>query len=121
MRNKPKADPLFYSGIVLIAIMTPVLIRYFVVRVSHAGANRRLSNPLGPDDDQEWISLMPGGGAGIFATRPGPVASTPREAVASTPREAVASTPREAAASTPREVVASTPRGLLLDAAGPSR
>ena len=57
-RHKHKADPLFYTGIVLIAIATPVLLCYLVVRVSRSGAAARVANPA--TDDGEWVSLLPG-------------------------------------------------------------
>ena len=58
-RHKHKADPLFYTGIVLIAIATPVLLCYLVIRVSRSGAAARVANPA--TDDGEWVSLLPGG------------------------------------------------------------
>jgi len=42
-RDKHKADPLFYTGIVLIAIATPVLLCYLVIRVSRSGAAARVA------------------------------------------------------------------------------
>ena len=57
-RHKHKADPLFYTGIVLIAVATPVLLCYLVVRVSRASAAARVANPA--TDDGEWVSLLPG-------------------------------------------------------------
>ena len=57
-RHKHKADPLFYTGIVLIAGATPVLLCYLVVRVSRASAAARVANPA--TDDGEWVSLLPG-------------------------------------------------------------
>ena len=61
-RDKHKADPLFYTGIVLIAIATPVLLCYIVVRVSRASAAARVANPVTDESDpDEWVSLLPGG------------------------------------------------------------
>ena len=58
-RDKHKADPLFYTGIVLIVVATPVLLCYLVSRSSAAA---RVADPAtdesGPD---EWVSLLPGG------------------------------------------------------------
>ena len=61
-RDKHKADPLFYTGIVLIAIATPVLLCYIVVRVSRASAAARVASPATDESDpDEWVSLLPGG------------------------------------------------------------
>ena len=61
-RDKHKADPLFYTGIVLIAIATPVLLCYLVIRVSRSGAAARVADPASDNSDpDEWVSLLPGG------------------------------------------------------------
>ena len=61
-RDKHKADPLFYTGIVLIAVSTPVLLCYLVIRVSRSSAAARVTNPATDDSDpDEWVSLLPGG------------------------------------------------------------
>ena len=61
-RNKHKADPLFYTGIVLIVIATPLMLCYLVVRVSRSGAAARVANPATDESDpDEWVSLLPGG------------------------------------------------------------
>ena len=60
-RDKHKADPLFYTGIVLIAVATPVLLCYLVVRVSRSSAAARVANPDPESDPDEWVSLLPGG------------------------------------------------------------
>ena len=44
-RHKHKADPALLPGIVLIAIATPVLLCYLVIRVSRSGAAARVANP----------------------------------------------------------------------------
>ena len=58
-RDKHKADPLFYTGIVLIAVATPVLLCYLVSRSSAAArAAEPETDVLDPD---VWVSLLPGG------------------------------------------------------------
>ena len=61
-RDKHKADPLFYTGIVLIVVATPVLLFYLVIRVSRSGAAARVADPATDESDpDEWVSLLPGG------------------------------------------------------------
>ena len=57
-RDKHKADRLFYTGIVLIAVATPVLLCYLVVRVSRRAAARVAESATDVSDPGEWVSLL---------------------------------------------------------------
>ena len=58
MRRKSRADPLYYTGIVMIAVGTLVLLCYFVVRLEQVRAAAR--TPFSPSDMHEWVALIPG-------------------------------------------------------------
>jgi len=58
MREKSRADPIYYAGIALIAVGTLVLVGYFVVRVEGVRAAVRAS--LSPSDAHEYVKLIPG-------------------------------------------------------------
>ena len=58
MRSKSRADPIYYTGIVMIAVGTLVLLCYFVVRLERVRSAAR--TPFSPSDMHEWVALIPG-------------------------------------------------------------
>ena len=58
MRSKSRADPIYYTGIVMIAVGTLVLLTYFVVRLERVRSAAR--TPFSPSDMHEWVALIPG-------------------------------------------------------------